>query len=96
MEIFESKKGGRKVVVTDNFERMLKKSVNCNHHSYVRYRVAKLFRKELFAKLFENMASRDYMTQDLINRRIALTKDMMGEIKAEYGIKAVKFFNQYF
>lgn len=95
MEIFENNKGGRKIVVTDNFERMLNKNVNCNMHSYVRYRIAKLFRKEIFAKLFENMASRNYMTPELIARRIELTRDMMGEIRRDYGTRPVKYLTQF-
>lgn len=95
MEIFKNKNNGKKVIVNDNFERMLKKNVNRNMHSYVRYRIAMLFGKKIYAKLFENMHQRTFMTQELINRRIELCRDMMGEIKHEYGLGAVRYLNQF-
>ena len=95
MEIFKNKNNGRKVVISDNFERMLKKNVNGNMHSYIRYRIAMLFGKKTYAKLFEHMHQRVYMTQELINRRIELCNAMMTEIRTEYGYNAVKYLNQF-
>ena len=95
MKVFKNKNNGKEVVFNSNFERMLEKNVNLNNHSYIRYRIALAFGKKIYAKLFLNLHERSYMTQELINRRIELCRDMMGEIKRDYGVESVKYLKRF-
>lgn len=95
MEIFTSKKTGYKIILTNQLDKTLKTQVNYNCHSYVRYRIARLFNKGLYAKLFNNLHHRQYLTQEHLLRRAELTKEMLKEIQSEYGNKCVKQLYTY-
>ena len=95
MEIFTSKKTGEKIILNNQLDKTLKKQLNCNCHSYVRYRIARLFNKELYEKIFNNLRHRQSLSQELLLRREEITKEMLKEIQAEYGNKCVKHLYTY-
>ena len=95
MVTFKSKLNGKNVSIDFNFENMLEKNVNLNMHSYVYHRIALKFRKSLYAKLFLNMHQRPYLTTEHVKRRSELSRDMLGEIRSEYGDDAIRFLKKF-
>lgn len=92
---FVSNKTNNVVRFKENTENMLLKNKDNNLHSYVRYKIAMKFGKRIFADMFKLMHNMDSLSYEYIQRRYALTKDMLGEIRSEYGKECELYLNKF-